>query len=413
MSLVRRVLEPLVPVVEQRALPPEDLRSTVEGFFGAGTEAGQFVDYQASLFFSVVHACVRVKADAFVEMPCIVYRDRQGRRERATDARSYFLLHDEPNPEMSAAEFWGLCEAQFSIDGNAFIGKTFADNAVAALWPIQPDRVRIGRERGQLVFYVRGEDGVESIFTQREIIHIRDVSFGGIRGLSRVRLAAEQIGAGLALERFMNQFWRNGALPSVILKTKGTLTDDAHGRLLRRFLRSYRSRRRGVIVLEDDVDFEPVSLNHVDAQFIETKRELVESVARVWRVPLSKLAAPPSGSSMTYRNVESDNLQFHQDAVLPDAVRFESGFGRHRDLFPSGSGTFPEFLADAILRADSKTRAEVDKIALAGAAWLRVEEKRARENLPPDPELQEKQLRDRAPAPLDEPAPAPEPDEGR
>lgn len=401
MSLVRRVLEPVVaPALEQRALPPDDTLRTYESFFGSTTAAGPFVTYETAMFFSVVHACVRVKADAFASMPFVVYRrNRDGKsRERAPDTRAYFLLHEEPNPEMSAPETWSLTAGHFSIDGNAFIGKTFKDNQVAALWPIRPDRVRITRERGQLVFLVRGEDGVESVFTQREIIHVRDVGWDGLRGWSPIKLAAQQIGAGLAIEKFMDDFWKHGAIPSVILKTKGTLTDDAHGRLLRRFLRSYRSRRRGVVVLEDGVDFQPVSLTHVDAQFIEQKKELVESVARVFRVPLSKLmTAPSSGSSMTYRNLEQDNIVFHQDAVLPDAARFEHGFARHRDLFDPRERLFPEWLADAILRADSKTRAQVDAIALGNAPWLEVDEKRAREGMPPSERLQEKQLADPPP----------------
>jgi HK97 family phage portal protein len=251
------------------------------------------------------------------------------------------------------------------------------------------------------LFHVRDEFGVWSTFTSREIIHARaGYCFDGLRSISPVKFAAQQIGAGLAMERFMNDFWRNGAIPTAVLTTSKSFTDPKQSqRLANRFLRTYRGRRRGVVVLEDGMTFTPLSWSHVDAQFMEQKRELVETIARVWRCPLGKLMTQISGTSQTYRNQEQERYELYGDAVLPKAIRIESALRRDRDLYPRGSGMFPQFDADQVLRADSLTRAKVNQIRAGGAAWARTDEIRADENRAPDAELAAKQLEAPASAP--------------
>jgi hypothetical protein len=229
----------------------------------------------------------------------------------------------------------------------------------------------------------------------REIVHIRfGYGFDGLRSVSPVKLAAQQIGAGIAMEKFMNEFWRNGALPTLVLQTEKTFGDDGERarKLANRFLRTYRNRRRGVVVLEDGVTAKPLNWSHVDAQFMEQKRELVETIARVWRVPMSKLMSQVSGSSMTYRNLEQERHELYGDAVLPKVIRIESALRADADLFPSRLSLFPKFNADEVLRADSLTRAKVNAIRTGGAAWVEADEVRAEENLPPSERLMEKQL---------------------
>ncbi len=392
MGLARSLLAPIAKPALQASPAPSDTIAWREPFLFAATDAGVVITPETSLFYSVVFACVKVISDAHVIMPLLTYQ-RVGDDRRQVAGPTHQLVHDEPNPEQDGAQFWGDLAAHISVDGNAFAGKTFASGGkLAALWPIRPDWVRIERRGGVKIFLVRDEFGHWYEFTSREIIHVREWSLDGLRGISPIRQAAQQIGAGLALERFMNEFWANGAMPSAVLETKKTLDPGRSRMLANRFLKAYRGRRRGVVVLEDEVQFKPVTWNHVDAQFMEQKRDLVASLARCWRIPVSKVMAQLTGSSDTYRNLDQDNTMFFTDAVLPRAVRFERGFGRDRDLYPQGSGLFSEFQPDAVLRADALTRAQVERIRLGGAAMELPSEARRREHMPVDERLDEKAL---------------------
>lgn len=393
MSLARSLLGPVVRT--QSVLPPSDTIAYREPFISSGTASGPIITAETALFLTAVLACVQVVSDAITEMPLLTYQRLGDSGRRQVDGSwQHQLLHEEPNPEMDAAQFWGDVSGHLCLDWNSFVGKTFdARGRVAALWPIRPDWVRITREKGIKTFQIRDEYGVWFRFTQKEIVHTRaGFSFDGLRSVSPVRLAAQQIGAGLAMERFMNEFWANGALPTAVLRTDQELDDKRARQLANKFLRTYRSRRRGVAVLEKGLEVQPLSWSHVDAQFIEQKRELVETIARVWRVPLGKLMTQISGTAKTYRNQEQERYELYSDAVLPKAIRLEKAMGRDREMFPRGSGLFCEFNADEVLRADSLTRAQVNRIRAGGAAWATVEEIRAAENLPPNADLARKQL---------------------
>ena len=62
-----------------------------------------------------------------------------------------------------------------------------------------------------------------------------------------------------------------------------------------------------------------------------------------------------AGDSMTYSNTEQQALAFVTYSLRPWLVLIEQALSRDRDLFPER--VYCEFLLDALLRADSTTRA--------------------------------------------------------
>ena len=55
---------------------------------------------------SAVYACVRVISESVASLPLHLYRyTSEGGKEKAIDHPLYHLLHDEPNPEMTAFSF--------------------------------------------------------------------------------------------------------------------------------------------------------------------------------------------------------------------------------------------------------------------------------------------------------------------
>jgi HK97 family phage portal protein len=103
------------------------------------------------------------------------------------------------------------------------------------------------------------------------------------------------------------------------------------------------------------------------------------TIARVFGVPPWRIGAS-GGDSMTYSNVESQDLAFAKHTLRPWLVRIEQALKGDPDLFPSDS-EYPEFLVDAMLRADSATRATV--YAQGFGRWLTTNDIRRSENLAP------------------------------
>nr|DAP50964.1 MAG TPA: Portal [Caudoviricetes sp.] len=72
-------------------------------FFFGGSSAGQNVNEHSAMQMTAVYACVRVLAESVAGLPLHVYQyGPDGGREKAMKHPLYFLLHDEPNPEMTS-----------------------------------------------------------------------------------------------------------------------------------------------------------------------------------------------------------------------------------------------------------------------------------------------------------------------
>lgn len=387
MGVVERLFGP-----RERAgtVSPQDTLWLREAFFGAGSQAGKTVTVETAPGLPAVWAALRVLSDGVGALPFMTYqRLRGGGKQSAWSEPVYKLLHNSPNPEMTAVDCWSLVTVHLNSWGNAYLGKSMAGGRVEALWPIRPDLVRVGREAGEKVFYVKGSETAadERRYTAREIIHIKGMTLDGLVGLSPIQMARESIGHGLALDEYGNRFFSNSAIPRVALRHPETLGEEAANRLSKSWKSKLGGSRKSneTIVLEEGMDIRVLSIPMEDAQFVEQQQFTVQQSARIFNVPASKLGGK-TGDSLTYATVEGNSIDFVTYSLRPWLVRIEQALNRDQDLFPaSGPPLFCEFSVDGLLRADARTRALVYGQALDPAkGWMTRSEVRELENLPPE-----------------------------
>ncbi len=379
------------PLPETRAGEPEDTLWMRDSFLQTGSHAGETVTVEKALTLDTVIACVRVLADSVGALPLRVYRRQTGGASMSEEWSSPVsrLLRDEPNPEMTAIDLWSMVVAWLATNGNAYLGKQRVGGELVALWPIHPDRVRVGREQGRKVFLVRSEDGAtERRYRADDVIHIRGLSLDGLMGLSVLAYARNSIGAGLAMDAYQGSFYNNDATPRGTLNVAGKLTDERKTALARAWRALFGGARNShkVAVLEDGVTFTPISVSLEDAQFVESQQMTARKVCRIFRVP-PEMVGLDSGNSLTYSTVEGQGIQFERYTIRPWLARIEQALNRDRDLFPGPTrGVFCEFDTQSLLRADLKTRFEAYALALDPAkGWLKPNEVRPWERLPTDP----------------------------
>ena len=88
--------------------------------FGPST-SGNNVNETTAMQMSAVYACVRIIAEAIAQIPLNVYRfTEDGGKEKDPRHPLYFLLHDEPNPEMTSFIFRETLMSHLLLWGNAY-----------------------------------------------------------------------------------------------------------------------------------------------------------------------------------------------------------------------------------------------------------------------------------------------------
>jgi HK97 family phage portal protein len=337
-----------------------------------------------------VFACVRALVDTAATLPLVAYRRSGDNRTRYEGPLAELLRR--PAPGKPGYALLADVMASLQLYGDAFIGKyRDEDGAISQLGVIEPVRVQVEVRGGLPLYTLTVPTGEQQTVTDRDVLHIRSpLSLDGIRGLSPVAAAREAVESAAALASHASATFKNGARPSGVLKVPpGPEQEEVMENLRAGFEMRHGgpSNSGRVAVLAAEVGFEAISIPPQDLQFIEQRQLATAEIARIFRLPPWIIGAP-TGDSLTYSTVEQQGQAFVSYALRPWLVAIEDSINGDPDLCPEG--VYVEFLLDALLRADSATRAGVYAQALdPEKGWLTQGEVRRLENLPAVPESEE------------------------
>ena len=326
---------------------------------GGRTKAGARVNEDGALHISAFYCGVRVLTDAMAQTPLMVYRRlSNGGRERAPDHPLYTVLHDRPNPLMSAFTFRETLQGHCIIWGNAYAEiEERNDGSVAALWPLLPDRTDVIVNGGKKFIRTRLPDGQQVVIPGRRVLHIPGFGFDGLMGRSLVRLARESLGLTKAAEEFGSTFFGAGSKMAGVLSHPGLLSKKAKENLRE----SWNEMHQGldsahrIGILEEGLQWTQIGVPPDDAQFLQTRQHQVTEVARWLKVPPHKIM---DLMKATFSNIEQQNIQFLTDSMVPWFTRWEQELTWALLSEADRREFFTEFLVDGLLRGDSAARGE-------------------------------------------------------
>lgn len=330
---------------------------------GAGIESG--------LRLIPVYAATSLIADTVSTLPLRVYREiGDGVRDRI---KVQPKLVTKPAPHGGRIAWVHQAMTSMLLRGNAYGVVLTRDNAgtpSTVAWQ-HPDRVRVD-ETNYLPRYFVG--GVE--VPRTEVVHVPAyVLPGSIVGLSPLRLFRMQFEAGLQAQKFGLDWYRSGVAPAGKLRnTESVISPTEADRIKKRFKEAIAD--GDIFVTGSDWDYESLTVDPADAQFLQQIKATATQVAVVYRVAPEDVGGE-SGSSLTYSTLEQNDLKFAKRALLPWTARFEEAL---TDLLPRPQ--YARFNLDAVSRADLKTRMEAHEIATRIALETN-DEARALEERPP------------------------------
>lgn len=357
-------------------------------FGGTPPAAGVSVTEHTALNLSAVWQAVTIIAGSIASLPLILYKRRQdGGKERFLDHPTYRLLHDEPNPDMSAMVWRETWLAHVLTWGNGYseIERDQAGRPVA-LWPLTPDRVTPYRDppTGRLLYRVLNEEDRGYVTVPPEdMLHLPGLGFDGVCGYSVVRHAREGISLGLGVEQYAAKFFGNGALFGIALEHPMRLSKEAQERLKATWIENHGSvtNAHGVAVLEEGMKANKLSIPPDDAQFLQTRRFQVIEISRWFNLPPHKLR---DLEHATFSNIEQQSIEFVTDSLRPWMVRIEQECNRKLVRPLERRIQYVEHLVDGLLRGDIQSRYSAYAVGRQWG-WLSGDDVREKENMNPLP----------------------------
>lgn len=335
---------------------------------------------------STTWACVNLLAGTIASLPLMVYRIVGGQRELAKDHPLYRLLHDSPNFDQTAVDFWEFMQGSIELHGNAYAEKDMTGSGrVLALTPIRPDLMKVRRRRDGAIEYDWTENGVRTVTDQDRILHIRGFGGGPLGGASTLAVCGRTFGSALAVDTTAAATFRNGIRSSGVFSAESgkALTKEQMAQtqefIDEKYIGSVNAGRPMVL---NGLKYQALTISPEDAQMLETRRFSVEEICRVFGVPPHMIGHTENSTSWG-TGLEQQTLGFQKFTLRRRLKRIEQALEKQL-LTPQdrAAGVTIEFNLEGLLRADSGARATFYR-EMTGIGVMTINEVRALENLPP------------------------------
>ena len=279
-----------------------------------------YTDYYENL--EIVNRGVNMLVDDAAEIPVDVTKEtRPGDSvvkgvKRATLLK---LLNYEPNPFQDINTFRRNLLIDFILDGNAFV---YFDGS--GLYQLPAPNVTIHTSKTTYIEKFTYKENIN--YYPDEVIHIKENSFNSIyRGTSRLKPALRTMELLKSMRNFQDNFFKNGAVPGLVIKSPNTLSEKIKLRLINSWTNKYRPDAGGKrpLILDGGLELDSISnVNFKDLDFqpsIEVNEKTV----------LKAIGIPPilldSGNNA---NIRPNTRLYYLETVLPVVQKFNIAYER-------------------------------------------------------------------------------------
>lgn len=351
---------------------------------GMRADAGEVVTDQSVLSLSAVWACVNLIAGTIASLPVSVYRAGPDRRIDARDHPLYRVLHDSPNYDQTAMDFWEFMAASLELWGNAYARIERIGGRVVGLHPIAPNLVSVRRLSNGNLEYTWTEEGKTYREADRSVLHIRGFGGNPLGGMSTLAFGRQVFGLARAIDRSAASTFANGLKPGGVLTFEKWLSPEhrrlAETTLTEKFVGAMNAGRP--MILEGGTKWQQLTINPEDAQMLQSRGFSVEEICRFFGVPPHMVGHTEKSTSWG-TGLEQQVIGFQKFTLRRRLKRIEQACDKQLlTADDRAAGVHVEFNLEGLLRADSAARSRFyGEMTRIGA--MTINEVRALENLPP------------------------------
>jgi len=271
----------------------------------------------------VVNRAVNMIVDDSSEVPYDVGEKIQGItpvKKEVRRTRVDLLLNKEPNPFQDVSTFKRNLLIDLLIDGNIFV---YYDGR--HLYHLPAEHVTIHSDDNTYIEKFTYDNTID--YKPSEIIHIKENSFNSIyRGVPRLKPALRTMQLLASMRNFQDNFFKNGAVPGLVLKSPNTLSEKIKERMLQAWVARYNPQSGGRRPLFLDGGLEVENLTEINFKNLDFQ----EGIASNEKIILEALGIPPilmdSGNNA---NIRPNHRLYYLETILPITNKIKYAFERY------------------------------------------------------------------------------------
>ena len=295
----------------------------IQQYLGQATETSREYTQNYETYYEtleIVNRGVNIVVDDVSEIPHTVgaAAGHHASVKGIKKSRVSLLLNREPNPFQDVSAFKRNLITDFLLDGNIFI---YYDGA--HLYHLPADKVTI---HGDSRTFVEKYTYNDIDYAPSEIIHVKENAFYSIfRGTSRLKPAVRTMQLTANMRQFQDNFFKNGAVPGLVLKSPNTLSEKIKERMIQSWSIRYRPDAGGRRPLILDGGIEVDSISNVNFKELDFQPAIAENE----KIILKAIGVPPilldSGNNA---NIRPNMRMYYLETILPIVRKLNFAYSR-------------------------------------------------------------------------------------
>jgi HK97 family phage portal protein len=309
---------------------------------------------------------MKVLSEAVGKLPLklLLYNQKNG-VETARKHPLYKVLHDRPNPYMTASSFWSTVEFNRNHYGNAYVWIQGAGENTK-LWILPHNEVEVWYDDAKIladqpdIYYIYSHGGKRYQFGSEEILHFKSSNtLDGIVGISVQDQLKMTIGGAVKSQKMLNKMYASGFTAKAVLNYTGSLNDVNVETLIKnveKYAKGDLSQKgiENIIPIPLGHTLTPLNVKLADNQFIEVKQYTALQIASAFGIKPYQIGDYTKSS---YASAEAQQLSFYVDTLLYIIKQYEEELS-YKLLMDDEiqKGYHFKFNVSVILRADLATQ---------------------------------------------------------
>ena len=234
-------------------------------------------------------------------------------------SRVDLLLNTEPNPFQDINTFRRNCIIDLLLDGNIFI---YFDGV--HLYHLPASKMII--HASDTTYIEKFTFNEKITYSPSEIIHVKENSFYSIyRGVPRLSPALRTMQLMTSMRKFQDDFFKNGAVPGLVLKSPNTLSEKIKERMLMSWQARYKPDAGGrrPLILDGGIEVDSISnVNFKELDFQSATEETEKTILKALGIPPILL---DSGNNA---NLRPNMRLYYLETVLPIVTKLNYALER-------------------------------------------------------------------------------------
>lgn len=294
------------------------------------TDQKDSISEKEALSIPAVASAINLISGSIAQLDFYLVKQEQDNTQRIEDDYRLNMLNKQVNESMDAFTFKKKIIEDMLLHGASHTVIERERNKITGLYLLEATQtvthvfVKDGYKTSSITEYdpfPKNPNQNPIKFDDYELLSFLRNSDDGMIGTGILKQNSDILLKALNESKYSANILKNGAVPIGVLKAQSKLSPQAFANLKKSWAKLYQGTDQAgkTVILEEGLDYQPISMNPNDLQLTDSKKDTISDVARVFNIPETML----NSHAEKYNSAEQNSMHFLHYCLAPIIAEIE------------------------------------------------------------------------------------------